>query len=195
VTASRRPMPRRPTLAQLATQIEALTRKVAALERGAPSSGSRRGRAAAAPASDDLLALISRRRGAPWAQGDRRGAVVYGGSVEIGGREYLWGLERPVPGLLATDVSGPAGVLATLAHPQRLRLLVALIEKPRTAAELQKAIGTRSPGPLYHHLRDLVALGVVTQRDRLYEVAARHVVPLLTALSVAIDLGAGRGSE
>jgi DNA-binding transcriptional ArsR family regulator len=97
-----------------------------------------------------------------------------------------------VPGLLALDPTAPAEVLATLAHPHRLRLLLALIDRPRTAAELQAVIGSSSPGPLYHHLRDLLALGVVVHKDRAYHVGARHVVPLLTAIAVAIDLGARR---
>ncbi|MBZ0236146.1 MAG: winged helix-turn-helix domain-containing protein, partial [Deltaproteobacteria bacterium] len=125
----------------------------------------------------------------------QRGAVAYGGGLELDGREYLWQIERPVPGLLALDPDGYAHVLAALAHPHRWRLLVALVEAPRSAAELQQVIGSASPGPLYHHLRDLLALGIVVQRDRHYTVPARHVVPLLTAIALAIDLGARPSSE
>src|SRR5262245_52484328 len=131
-------MARRPTLDQLAAQVRTLTRKVAALEGGGRARP--RPPVPAAAAGDDLLKLVSGRRGAPWEDGDRRGAVVYGGDVAIAGATYLWGIERPVPGLLGLDPAGPAEVLAALAHPHRLRLLVALIERPRTAAELQKII-------------------------------------------------------
>lgn len=186
---------RSPTVQQLAARLDELTRKVAALERSSevPRAKSRK-RAEPAPAEpggDDLLRLVERRRAAQArdARG-RRGTIVYGGSLELAGAEYLWGIERPVSGLLSLDLERTAHVLATLAHPQRLRLLLAVIEQPRTAAELQKVIGSKSPGPLYHHLRDLVALGVVVQHDRRYVVPARHVVPLLAALAVALDLGA-----
>lgn len=177
-----------PTLEQLAARVDELTRKVAALER---PSARRAPRVEAVPPDDDLLQLLERRR----ASGKRdphgrRGSVVYGGSLELAGREYLWAIERPAASLLALDPAAPAHGLATLAHPQRLRLLLALIEEPRTAAELQKVIGSKSPGPLYHHLRDLLALGVVAQEERRYVVPARHVVPLLAALALAIDLGA-----
>jgi DNA-binding transcriptional ArsR family regulator len=173
---------------QLAARVDALTRKVAALER---PPARREALVEASPTGDDLLQLLERRRAAGKRdpQG-RRGAVVYGGSLELAGREYLWAMERPATGLLALDPEVPAQVLATLAHPQRLRLLLALIEEPRTAAELQQVIGSKSPGPLYHHLRDLLALGVVAQQERRYVVPARHVVPLLAALALAIDLGA-----
>ena len=116
--------------------------------------------------------------------------MLYAGGVTAGGAEYLWAIERPLGDLLEIDPDAPAHVLATLAHPQRLRILIALVDRPRTAAELQKVIGSRSPGPLYHHLRDLLALGVVAQRERRYEVPARHVVPLLAAISLTIDLAA-----
>jgi DNA-binding transcriptional ArsR family regulator len=187
---SRKPPPR-PTLDRLAARLDELARKIAALERPAARTPA----PAEAPAGDDLLQLLERRR----ASGKRdprgrRGAVIYGGSLELGGREYLWAIERPAAGLLALAPDAPAHVLATLAHPQRLRLLIALIEQPRTAAELQKVIGSRSPGPLYHHLRELLALGVVAQEERRYTVPARHVVPLLAALALAIDLGARRAS-
>jgi len=193
MSAARRP----PTVQQLAARLDALTRKVAALEQSvegprAKASGRRAEQATPAePAGDDLLRLVERRRVAQArdARG-RRGAIVYGGSLELAGAEYLWGIERPLAGLLSLDLERTAHVLATLAHPQRLRLLLAVIEQPRTAAELQKVLGSKSPGPLYHHLRDLLALGVVVQQDRRYAVPPRHVVPLLAALALALDLGA-----
>ena len=178
---------RPPTTQELAAQLEQLAAKVARLERPARA----RPKPDRAVTGEDLLRHLEQRRAAY--PRDRRGvggAVVYGGSIELGGAEYLWGIERPLSSLLAVDPDGAAHVLAMLGHPQRLRILRALIERPRTAAELQKVIGSRSPGPLYHHLRDLVSLGVVAQQERRYLVPARHVVPLLAALALTIDLAA-----
>lgn len=194
-----------PTLGSLAAQIAALAERVdqlaaqdrrgdPSLARAAPSSAGKPARrpALAGPGDLDLAEVLASRRGPPYESGAQRGAVAYGGALAIEGREYLWAIERPAPALLALDPEQPAEVLATLAHPHRLRLLLALIEAPRSAAELQSVIGSSSPGPLYHHLRDLLALGVVVQRDRTYHVQARHVIPLLTAIALAHDLGARR---
>ena len=186
------------TLGGLAAQVAALTRRLdelAGAGAGADASGGAP-RVTLAAGGDDLgLAdVLAARTGSPYEAAGKRGAIAYGGGLAIEGREYLWQVERPLPGLLALDPTGPAEVLAMLAHPHRLRLLLALVEAPRTAAELQAVIGSSSPGPLYHHLRDLLALGVVVQKDRSYQVQARHVVPLLTAIAVAIDLGARRAN-
>lgn len=182
-----------PGLDELARQVRQLTRRLDALDdrHTAPAPP-------AARAGHDDLGLaetLAQRRGQPYERGNQRGAIAYGGGVELDGREYLWQIERPVPGLLALDPDGYAAVLAALANSHRWRLIVALIEAPRAAAELQKVIGSASPGPLYHHLRELLALGIVAQRDRHYTVPARHVVPLLTAIALAIDLGARPGAN
>jgi DNA-binding transcriptional ArsR family regulator len=195
--STKRPTPRRrapATLDGLAGQVAALSRRLDELAGPGPSAATRPPALAAGGDDLGLADALAARRGAPYEAGTRRGAVAYGGGVSIDGREYLWQVERPVPGLLALDPTGPAEVLATLAHPHRLRLLLALIEAPRTAAELQAIIGSSSPGPLYHHLRDLLALGIVVQRERAYLVATRHVVPLLAAIAIAIDLGARRAN-
>jgi DNA-binding HxlR family transcriptional regulator len=181
-----------PGLDAVARQVRHLTRRLDALDdrRAAPAPPVAR----AGQEDLGLADTLAQRRGEPYERGNQRGAIAYGGGVELDGREYLWQIERPVPGLLALDPDGYTAVLAALAHPHRWRLIVALIEAPRAAAELQKVIGSASPGPLYHHLRELLALGIVAQRDRHYTVPARHVVPLLTAIALALDLGARPGA-
>jgi DNA-binding transcriptional ArsR family regulator len=175
----------------IASQLAELARRVAALE---ATKGTKSKRAPTTTHdSDDLLQLLERRRAAaPKDRHGRGGVVTYGGSLSLGAAEYLWAIERPLDGVLATELEAAAHVLAMLANPQRLRILVALVEQPRTAAELQKVIASKSPGPLYHHLRDLLALGVVAQHERRYVIPARHVVPLLTALTLTVDLAARR---
>lgn len=185
-------MPRPPTVAQLATQVAALAAK---LERLADEPSRRttppRSRRAPPPATaDDLLPLLERRnppdRRKP---GRRSGAVVYGGAVTpAGGGEYLWLIERATDDVMAVEPERAAAVLAALGSGPRLRLLLAILDRPRTAADLRGVLGSRSPGPVYHHLRDLLALGLIAQRERRYVVPPRRVVPVLTALCLAIDL-------
>lgn len=183
-----------PSLEELARQVRQLTRRLDELDEAKAGPPAPAPAPVARAGGDDLglAETLARRRGQPYERDNQRGAIAYGGGLELDGREYLWQIERPVPGLLALDPDSYAHVLAALAHPHRWRLLVALVEAPRSAAELQKIIGSASPGPLYHHLRELLALGIVAQRDRHYTVPARHVVPLLTAIALAIDLGARR---
>ncbi|MBK9036568.1 MAG: winged helix-turn-helix transcriptional regulator [Myxococcales bacterium] len=181
-------MSRAPTVPQLAAQLDALTRKVAQLER--PRA---RRAPAAAPPGDDLLALIERRNPAgARRRGGRSGAIVYGGAVTTAGGQALWGIERSIDAVVEADPARVAEVLAVFGNVHRVRILLALIDGPRTAAELRRVVGGRSPGPMYHHLRDLLALGVVVQVDRRYCVPARHVVPILAAITLALDLGATR---
>lgn len=188
--ARRKPAPRTAVAAtDLAARLDELARRVSQLE-GKPAKSARKP-APTAVANDDLISLLERR--ATEVPADRRGragVIAYGGSIGVGRAEYLWGVERAFADVADTDLEAAAHVLAMLGNPQRLRILVALVEQPRTAAELQKIIASKSPGPLYHHLRDLLALGVVAQQDRRYVVPARHVVPLLAALALAVDLAA-----
>lgn len=181
-------MARSPSLPQLAAQVAALAKQVARLE--APP----RPRAASpSTGGDDLLALVAR-RDPPGARrrGGRSGAVVYGGAVTTNAGQTQWGIERSIDAVVASDPTRIAEVLTVFGSAHRVRILLALIDAPRTAAELQRVVGGRSPGPMYHHLRDLLALGVVVQVDKRYVVPGRHVVPILTALNLALDLGAPR---
>ncbi|MBP6629446.1 MAG: helix-turn-helix domain-containing protein [Kofleriaceae bacterium] len=190
-------MARARTLTELAAEVDALRRKVEDLAAARPPAATPRASTPAGTTGDDLLALVERRNPAP-RPGTRphrqRGAVLYGGALSVGSGEYLWALERPAAALLGADVERVAAALALLASGPRLRIVLALIDSPRSAAELQKLLGSSSPGPVYHHLRELVGTGLVVQTARHYAVAARHVVPVLAAVTAALDLGHRPGS-
>jgi DNA-binding transcriptional ArsR family regulator len=82
--------------------------------------------------------------------------------------------------------------LATLGHPSRLLLLRALLPAPRSSQQLQEVLGVSSPGQLYHHLKDLLAAGLVRQTARSqYEIASHHVIPLLVIFAAATGFTAG----
>jgi ArsR family transcriptional regulator, arsenate/arsenite/antimonite-responsive transcriptional repressor len=195
-----RKTPGDPRMRRLETALDQIAKRLDALEgREAPKRG---GRTAPAPAAagpgagsggnGGVVARLRDRRGGPYERGKNRGAVLYAGAVTVGEREYLWEVERPVPGLLALEPEVITPILAALASPQRLLLLRTLLAGPKSSHELQRALGVASAGQLYHHLKELLAVGIVDQRDRsAYQIAARHVVPVLAIMAAAFDLGAG----
>jgi hypothetical protein len=168
----------------LRARVDVLERRLAALERR------QRPRVPASLPSDlAQLETLRRRKGKRYVRGDARGALVYAGAVKFGERESLWIKEHAVPDLEDLDAAATAGLLAALAHPARLLLARALVQAPRTRPELQAVIGTDSAGQLYHHLKEMMAAGIVRQSGRsLYEVPAERTVPLLTLLAAASDI-------
>lgn len=117
-----------------------------------------------------------------------RGAVTYAGAATLGGREHLWIREHALPDVMEIDPAGLARALATLGHPTRLSLLRTLLREPCSSQKLQEVLGISSAGPLYHHLKELLAVGLVVQTRRsLYEIPAHHVIPLLLMLAAAAD--------
>ncbi|MBW2734497.1 MAG: winged helix-turn-helix transcriptional regulator [Deltaproteobacteria bacterium] len=147
--------------------------------------------ASISPVDLGILDALRARQGGPYEGKEVKGAVVYGGAVTFGEREYLWEMERPAPGLADVSMASISAVLSVLASPQRLSLIKTLLTGPKTSAELQQALSLSSPGQLYHHLKELLSIGIVEQKKRsAYEVAARHVVPFLAVLAATVDLGA-----
>jgi DNA-binding transcriptional ArsR family regulator len=96
-----------------------------------------------------------------------------------------------VPGLLQLEAEGIARVIAAMGSPQRILLLRALLQGQHSSQQLQEAMGVTSAGQLYHHLKELLAAGIIEQRGRNnYRLDPRKIVPFLTLLAVALDLAA-----
>jgi hypothetical protein len=117
-----------------------------------------------------------------------RSAVVFAGAVTTeAGAAYEWQQGVLVDDLPPAGDLGPvADSLAALAHPVRLRLLLAVLDGRATAAELGAIEGSGTTGQLYHHLRQLTAAGWVRAAGRgHYEIPAERVVPALVCLAAA----------
>jgi ArsR family transcriptional regulator len=144
------------------------------------------------PSADfGTLHLMQSRQGSPYEQDGKSGAVIYAGAAHITGREYSWQVERPVPWLLQLLGSEPeilSQVFAALGSPLRLILLQELLLGPRTNQQLQEALGVSSAGQLYHHLKELLTVGLIEQKSRnLYVLPVRNVIPFLVLLATARD--------
>jgi len=179
-------------MASTSRRLAALERRVASLERRG-----HRPRAAPAPRRGlEQLEELRRRRGPRYVRGRMRGAVVYAGAVACEGREGRWIREHGLSELLDREPGGLARVAAALGNPARLGLIRALIEAPRSGQELQQVLGTPSAGQLYHHLKELMAAGIVHQAGRgRYEVEPERTIPLLALLAAAADLVPGEPSS
>lgn len=56
-------------------------------------------------------------------------------------------------------------VVSPLTNEKRVRMLLSLLEGPKTASELAEEVGLEG-GPLYHHLRELMLAGYVESPER-----------------------------
>jgi len=125
-----------------------------------------------------------------FAREGRSGALAYAGAARFGEAQYRWAREHGLPDLMDAEWPNASKVLECLGSPSRLALLKTLLGGPRDRQSLQDTLGDASTGQLYHHLRDLQAVGLLVQKKRgEYQIAAETVVPLLTIVASALDLG------
>jgi ArsR family transcriptional regulator, arsenate/arsenite/antimonite-responsive transcriptional repressor len=137
-----------------------------------------------------LTDMLRTRKGEMYESPTAAGVVTYAGVVGFEYGEYIWEMERPVPALVALESETLAPVLAALGSPLRLVLVKALLQAPRTNQQLQEIAGIGSPGQLYHHLKELIASGVIEQHSRnLYRVSPAKLVPILTIFAAVLDIG------
>ena len=93
------------------------------------------------------------------------GRITYMGVFASGGRQSTW-----VKNNLDTDTLLPLienctaeRVLACVGSNDRLNMLLAILRKPRTVAELVSDCGYSSTGQVYHHLKPLLIADLVVE--------------------------------
>lgn len=165
----------------LNARIVELERRVEALETGNGAEG----REVVVPV-DDLWACNQLHQDFA-AAGEKHGGVIFAGAVRLPTDErYGWQKQFTTDEIIADDSDEAAECLAALGSPVRLRLLRAILGGRRTAAELAELDGVGTSGQIYHHLRQLAAVGWLHTAGRgRFEVPAGRVVPLLVALASA----------
>jgi DNA-binding transcriptional ArsR family regulator len=172
----------------LDSRMAALERRMDRLERsGRDSPGPGRSED---PPGDHFWALdvLRQRAGEPFEHGDVSGSLMFAGvAAAPGAGPAMWQEEHPVPAMLAGDWADAVPALSALAHPVRLELIRRLLAGARTAQELSGIPEVGTSGQLYHHLRELQAAGLVTQRRRNdYAVPAERVIPCLILVAAAM---------
>ncbi|MBN2176058.1 MAG: winged helix-turn-helix transcriptional regulator [Demequinaceae bacterium] len=169
---------------QTADALAALAERVARLEAAAMETSSPR----ATPFPFDL--------------GDSADAdlVTYSGHGTREGDPIAWQTRRTWKDVLEAAGEGEfagdgiAAALNALASGPRLRIVAELVHGAVATGNLAERLGQSgasqgSTGQLFHHLKELLAAGIVHQPQRgVYAIRPAHVVPLLTVLSAAMDL-------
>jgi hypothetical protein len=165
-------------------RLAALEARVAGLERDRETNAAAPGAPPPEPAADDTFWVVNGlRRRLP----DGAGAAVFAGVVPLPeGGEYLWQYGRTTADLMAADWAERSQPLAALGHPVRMLLAQLVLSGTRSVADLQADPRLGTSGQLYHHLRQLVAVGWLHQTTRgHYEVPPARVIPLLVMVTAA----------
>lgn len=84
--------------------------------------------------------------------------------------------------VFALPADGAMRVLAALSSAPRLALYRAALAGPVTSAELMAAAGLNTTGQLYHHLRELVGVGLMVQGGRDHYAVVRERIPAARAI-------------
>jgi DNA-binding HxlR family transcriptional regulator len=168
-------------ITELERQMSEVTRRLASLERTAPRAG------AARP-----LGEHREDPGLPATGPDQAGAeatVAFSGKGQFGAQRVMINQRATLSQVLAADPEGVTRVFAGLASPARLALLRALVHGPCSSQQLREELDDPSAGQLYHHLRELLAAGLVIQPSRsVYAIPPGKVVTVCVAISAAAHL-------
>lgn len=123
------------------------------------------------------------------------GAISYLGIFASGGRQSNWiSHEVSTDQLLALIENKVAEkVIACIGNQDRLNILMALLKKPMTVAQLVEQCGFNTTGQVYHHLKPLLAADLLREDEQ--NRGGYHVVPyrvqgiimLLAGISDMVD--------
>lgn len=137
-------------------------------------------------------------------EGDGSGRIAYLGVFASGGRQSTWlTASRNTDELLDLVANRTAEkVLACLGSSNRLNILLSLLKKPMTVAQLVEEGGYSSTGQVYHHLKPLISADLVTEdaqnEGRGYYVVQPHrvqgIIMLLAGIGDMLDTRYSRGT-
>lgn len=163
--------------------IDDLVARVERLERAQPGR--------ARPGADtDLVQRLVDGLGVDDTGGPGEASVCYAGAGRWGDDGTVaWQMSRTWSEVLGAAGEHSASLFSALASPTRVRIVVELLRGEVTTAELTRRLDQPSSGQLFHHLKELLAAGVIHQPVRgTYAVREHRVVPLLALLSAAVDI-------
>lgn len=122
------------------------------------------------------------------------GRVVYTGVFASGGRQSNWIGQYNTDHLLKLIEDRTAEkVLNCIGSGDKLNILLALLRKPMTVAQIVSEVGFNSTGKVYHHLNALMAADLVEEdlnnnNKGTYIVVPYHVQGIIMLLSGISDM-------
>jgi DNA-binding transcriptional ArsR family regulator len=168
-------------LAQLEQKMDALLRR---LETMGPGPGPARPREAPVEGRD------------PEEEKGVRGTLTLTGILHTGERRVMLKQEEDLSAVAEVEPASVARVFAALGSPFRILLLRALLQGPRTSQELQAELDVGPAGQLYHHLKELLAAGLVIQQKRsVYAIRDQKALMVCIAVVVAKRLASDTPQE
>lgn len=164
-------------ITRLEQQVLEIDRRVAELEARRPATPMTK------PGTTGLPAHLA-------GNGNEDGAVLtYSGEGRFGQYQLRIGARATLSAVLDADPDVLAQAFTALASPVRITLLRAMVGGPRNSQQLRDLVDVGSVGQLYHHLRELLAAGLIAQPARsVYAIPQDKVVAICVALTAATHL-------
>ena len=113
------------------------------------------------------------------------GCIAYLGVFASGGRQSNW-IENEIntDELLNLIQDGTAStVLSCIGSQDRMKVLMSLLEQPKTAAQLVETCGFNTTGQVYHHLKILISVDLVYNDRDLYMVRPHRIQGIIMLLA------------
>jgi hypothetical protein len=121
------------------------------------------------------------------------GAITYLGVYSSGGRQSTWIRNQVNTDDLLYLIENKTAnkVLNCIGNNDRLNILLAILKKPMTVAQLVESCGYNSTGQVYHHIKPLIAADLIvedTQYKGLYIVQPHRVQGIIMLLAGISDM-------
>ncbi|MDD5191278.1 MAG: ArsR family transcriptional regulator [Dehalococcoidales bacterium] len=99
---------------------------------------------------------------------DQTGCITYIGVFSSGGRQADWIRHEVNTDDLLKLIENKMAVkvLACIGNNDRLNILLSILKKPMTVAQLVEECGYGSTGQVYHHLKPLISADLITEDSK-----------------------------
>ncbi len=125
------------------------------------------------------------------------GSISYLGVFASGNRQSSWVRNTVNTDILLKLIEDKTAekVLNCIGNSDRLNILLAILKKPRTVAELVEECGLNSTGGAYHHMKPLLAADLISEVDKndgkgryiIKQQKVQGIIMLLAGISDMVD--------